>query len=490
MRRFPRFRHKICQSKTNKIINPQEVWQVFQPDPRNCKEIKEWNFVRIKRGIYEGDLGLVNRIDSETTNVIVYVVPRIKPRAQSKQRITKNRFNLDIGDDLNSNMNLDINDVKSEPVRSKNREFQVQYDNKGRVIPKLFDPEDYPDRDVLYFSGKEYGEAFDNDNSTINRELRMQNYTFLNGLLMMKFSIHALEVEDVLPTYKEIEIFMKNQKNPEIKQIMEESIRKLNNPSKRLKKNLQRGDIIAITKGEYNGLKGVVMDFDKESIKIDFSVYNKNLKDPIFFKADELKKYFDVGEKVEILEGDKKERSGKIIHIEDDKVHIFLDDLNENVIMYASDVRRNNSVGVNGARIFKRQAGLDKFDLVAFSNNSVGMIISSEVGFCLVLDTNGCTKKVPNVEIQNKITNENVGKNNFNQEIRPRYTIKIIYGENKGRMALVKQVYNNHVFLFDKNQVINSGIFLESISNCYLLNTYKYDNVQNQGKFNNERVEG
>lgn len=449
--------------------------------------------MRIKRGIYEGDLGLVKKIDSDSSHVVVYVVPRLKQSNQRKEKKKPTTHGVDLFEDnYNYNQNdLDVNSLSREDNSKRTKKVEVQYDSKGRVIPKLFDREDFPDREIVPLSGPSYGRGIGSDSQNVNVELRMHNFTFLNGLLMMKFNMQALEVEDVLPTYKEIEVFMANQKNPQIRAIMKESANKLNDTSKRLKKNLQRGDRICVTKGEYNGVKGVVIDITKESIKVDFSIFNKHFKNAIFFKANELKKHFDVGENVEVIEGDRKGTIGKVTHVKDDTVHIFLNDTSETIIMFSSDVKRNNSLGVGGGRIFKRQAGLNKYDLVSFNNNlSVGMIISTEVGFSRILDINGCLKKVPSIEIQNKITTDNVAKNHFNQEIKPRYTVKVIQGKNTGKMVLVKQIYNNIIFLFDKNEVLNSGIFLENINNCYLLNTYNYDNIQNQGKFNNERVEG
>lgn len=56
-------------------------------------------------------------------------------------------------------------------------------------------------------------------------------------------------------------------------------------------------------------------------------------------------------------------------------------------------------------------------------------------------------------------------------------------------MALVKQIYDKVLYLFDKKQAKNSGIFVENLDNCYVTNKYNYENISNQGKFNNERVE-
>ena len=54
---------------------------------------------------------------------------------------------------------------------------------------------------------------------------------------------------------------------------------------------------------------------------------------------------------------------------------------------------------------------------------------------------------------------------------------------------MVKNVYNEVVFLFDNKRVENAGIFLENSNNCYVVNKYNYSNISNRGKFNNEKLE-
>ena len=59
----------------------------------------------------------------------------------------------------------------------------------------------------------------------------------------------------------------------------------------------------------------------------------------------------------------------------------------------------------------------------------------------------------------------------------------------KDQLALVKNVYNEVVFLFDKKRAETAGIFLENSNNCYVVNKYNYSNISRRGKFNNEKLE-
>lgn len=120
---------------------------MFQPDPRNCKEIKEYHFVRIKRGAYEGDLGLIKKIDTESSNVIVFVVPRLKQR-KSKKKVKKQTKIHDIGNDFIDDQ-IDIGGETQKRVEVKRKQREVKLDRKGRPVPRLFDPTEYDDHDVI-----------------------------------------------------------------------------------------------------------------------------------------------------------------------------------------------------------------------------------------------------------------------------------------------------------------------------------------------------
>ena len=117
------------------------------------------------------------------------------------------------------------------------------------------------------------------------------------------------------------------------------------------------------------------------------------------------------------------------------------------------------------------------------------MVLSIFPGECLLLDTEGFNKRVSLVEIGNKLTKAFVGKNQYSQEVKARYSVKVINGKHKGRNVLVKKIYNSVLFLFDKNEAKDHGIFVENLNNCVVINTYNYTNIANQGKFNNERAD-
>lgn len=121
------------------MVNPKEVSEVFAPDPRNCREINSWQFVRIIKGKYEGDLGLVEKIDTDSKGIIVYVVPRLNIRKKALKAAEFDEFGLEAGNDI------DISSTRGRREESKRRVLRDMKDDKGRPVPRMFDPKEHPD---------------------------------------------------------------------------------------------------------------------------------------------------------------------------------------------------------------------------------------------------------------------------------------------------------------------------------------------------------
>lgn len=255
--------------------------------------------------------------------------------------------------------------------------------------------------------------------------------TFVNGFLAAKFSPRALETENFVPTYEEVKTFMTEHRHPEALKKMRASLKQLSDPSRRLQRFLERGELVVAIKGEFKGIKGVVIDKEEDAIRVDMP----NFRDPVRFKPQEIRKFFEIGQKVEVLVSSRKGTVGTVIKYDWEQIKLVMENSNEEVSLMTSDVKKSSHSGMVKNRIFKREAGLDKYDLVTFNNQrSVGMIIAIGAADCKVLDTNGCVTRLGLVQVNSKITRQTVGKNQFNQEIKPKYTVKIIEGSRRGKI--------------------------------------------------------
>lgn len=253
--------------------------------------------------------------------------------------------------------------------------------------------------------------------------------TFVNGFLAARFSAKALETENFVPTYEEVNTFMREHRHPEAQRKMRASLKKLSDPARRLQRLLTRGELVVAIKGEFKGLKGIVIDKEEDAIRVDMP----NITTAVRFKVQEIRKSFEIGQKVEVLVGARKGTVGTVIKYDWEQIRLIMENSNEEVSLLTSDVKKSSHGGLMKTRMFKREAGLDKYDLVTFNNNrSVGMIVGIGTADCEILDSNGCVSTMGLVQINAKMTKGYVGKNQFRQEIKSRYTVKIMDGARRG----------------------------------------------------------
>lgn len=90
---------------------------------------------------------MIKKIDTESSNVIVFVVPRLKQR-KSKKKVKKQTKIHDIGNDFIDDQ-IDIGGETQKRVEVKRKQREVKLDRKGRPVPRLFDPTEYDDHDVI-----------------------------------------------------------------------------------------------------------------------------------------------------------------------------------------------------------------------------------------------------------------------------------------------------------------------------------------------------
>ena len=93
--------------------------------------------------------------------------------------------------------------------------------------------------------------------------------------------------------------------------------------------NFAPGDHVEVCEGELINLQGIIVGIDGDSIRI--LPKHEALKDEIPFKANELRKYFQVGNHVKILHGRFIGETGMIVGMDDTKAIVLSDGTKDEV---------------------------------------------------------------------------------------------------------------------------------------------------------------
>ena len=331
---------KILNMNSVEIIPVKEITQIFTPDPTKNINLGLDQFVRVKRGLYDGDLAIVVDFDDGLKKIKIKIVPRL---------LSGNA----IDDDLDDKENRRSYQEKMKELRSKNM----------RPTQRFFSPEEFND-------AKKLDGANRHTNAWAYKGKRYEH-----GLLVHPFPIGNLLTENVVPTFEEIQMFQKAEPKKEKKERLMDEAKRTIEESKKFLKNLEKGDKIKILGGDLKGLTATVMEVGETGIKVLPLV--AALTEPIDYMPNEVVKIFEVGDHVEILSGKFKGLTGNIIKVEENVAHIISEDNKEEMQVLLNDVKYTSQVCVRQPNGRNDVNEYSKHELVMLNDNkTVGVIIS------------------------------------------------------------------------------------------------------------------
>lgn len=237
--------------------------------------LKKNQWVRLKRGLYKDDIGQVDYYDLAQNTVHLRLLPRIDyTRLRGALRTTQ----------------TETDDAKRK--------------KKRRPPAKPFDPEAIraiggeitSDGDFLIFEGNRYTRK---------------------GFMYKSFTMSAVLVEGVKPTLAELERFEESPEEINIE--LAESAK--NDPN--AVHSFSMGDNVEVCVGDLENLQAKIIAIDGSMITV--MPKHEDLKEPLIFKSNELRKYFKTGDHAKVLAGRYEGETGLIVRVEPSRVVLVSD---------------------------------------------------------------------------------------------------------------------------------------------------------------------
>lgn len=235
-------------------------------------------WVRFKRGKHTGDLAQVVDVDQITSGVAgIKFLPRIDLTAKEKRR------------DRLSGKALGAN------VRPPARPFQID------EVRKIYG------RSSVRTGGGTGSYVFDNDE-------------YIEGFCYKDFKINFLQTEEIKPTLEEISKFTGDESNPskiDLSAIMDAN--KTTTAS-----GLVPGDRVEVHEGEQTGLYGKIETVTPDIITIKAEggeIHGQTIEVP----TRSVRKRFEVGEHVTVINGKNADISGMVVEVQGDVVTLMSD---------------------------------------------------------------------------------------------------------------------------------------------------------------------
>lgn len=287
------------------------------------RELEVGGYVRIKRGLYQGDLGMIESVETNGLEVTVRLVPRLtygmdedqaRPGAPDAKRKRPNAFGV----------------VNSFANRPPQRLFN---ENEAR---------------------KRHDRFLQQNRGLTGRSWSYKGDLYEDGFLIKDFKLQHLITENVNPKLDEITKLTRTAADGSEVLDLESLAHSLRNTT--AEGNYVPGDEVEVYEGEQKGIVGRTEAVTGNIVSImvtEGELTGKLVEVPV--KG--LRKRFREGDNVKIIGGSKyRDEVGMVLRIKDDKVTVLTNNSNEEITVFSKDLREATDAGGAGA-------GASKFDV-------------------------------------------------------------------------------------------------------------------------------
>ncbi|GAU37695.1 hypothetical protein TSUD_164980 [Trifolium subterraneum] len=301
------------------LVPIKEMGDVLSVESRVIDLARD-TWVKMKVGIYKGDLAKVVNVDNVRQRVTVKLIPRIDLQAlanklEGRQAVIKKAF--------------------VPPPRfmrvDEARKLHIRVDYK---------------RDA-------FGEQF----------IAIGGKMFKDGFYYKTVAIKSISAQNIKPTFDELEKFYKPGESGDGFFASRKKHNFINEHGKfhklgesgdgffasRKKHNFIKGDVIVISKGDLKNLKGWVEKVDGDNVLI--RPKEHGLTETIAVNIMQLCKYFELGNHVKVVSGAQEGVTGMVVHAEEHVLTLISDVTKEEIRVFADDAVESSEVTTGVTRI-------------------------------------------------------------------------------------------------------------------------------------------
>ncbi|EXJ81454.1 hypothetical protein A1O3_07746 [Capronia epimyces CBS 606.96] len=391
------------------------------------KELEVGGYVRIKRGIYQGDLGMIESVETNGLEVTVRLVPRLT-------------YGMD-----EDHARPGSGDVK----RKRPNAFGPVNSFANRPPQRLFNENE---------ARKRHDRFLQQNRGLTGRSWSYKGDLYEDGFLIKDFKLQHLITDSVNPRLDEITKLTKTAADGSELLDLESLAHSLRNTA--AEGNYVPGDEVEVYEGEQRGIVGRTEAVTGNIVSImvtEGELTGQLVEVPV--KG--LRKRFKEGDNVKIIGGSKyRDEVGMVLRIKDDKVTVLTNNSNEEITVFSKDLREATDAGGSGA-------GASKFDvqeLVQIDPTTAGCVIRADRESVRILDQNGSvTTRIPSQVQKIEARRNAVATDKNGSEIRLGDVVRESGGENKSGTIL--HIHRGFVFAHNKLGIENSGIWVARCTN-------------------------
>jgi len=461
------------------IVRPARTKQVLRPG--------DWVRYRKRGTIYRKDLAEIVDVSRGGNVLIVKMVPRVDYTQKllrsdsAPDEALKQRSTIRPPQKLFRQQEAVVQHGQDAVHETNGMHVNKYFETPDVYFPKLPDGEDMP---LRLFNG--------------------QHYT-PDGFLLVEAPLRDVITKDVRPDHQETVQFREGTSDLDLAdgatgadriQMQIDRLRKQVDDNKRdlvgedsaLREHFNIGDRVVVVQGELKRLSGTIESIESSALgsadtQISVRPSTKEFGSTVWqFAPSELRKQYKVGDHVKIRAGPSAGETGTIIKV-------YAEDVENQIAVIISDLSKDEHVAPcrhmqmtkEIAQGLRSLQGYHQYDLVRIGRNEVGVII--EVGrehLRLVLQ-DGSTKKIAPSEIQaslNMHSKRATQMTHSRDTIAVDDTVRVISGDYKGTVAVIKHIHKAFLFLYSQSTSVNGGIVVVKARQVEINGTRSADPVQ------------
>lgn len=398
-------------------------------------EARVGQWVRVKRGNYQGDLGKVVSIDTGGQKLEIKLIPRI-----------------------------DLSEAANEEAAKKKRgRKKTDLGNRPKQRPFSADEMTAENQAVRI-------DAFDHTTKTqfyLWNDMRFDD----QGYMYKMWNVKSLQLQDVQPTLDELQLFHARSLAADSHRTDEEKLVDLAkevNVGRSMRTNLMKGDTVRVIDGAEKGLTGTVKGVTDKIVTVLLdSGYDGGDQLVEQYEVHRVEKHFNVGDHVKVLAGEHKDETGDVSKVMNGVVWVVHDSSRETFKVLQTDVQKSVSV----AKGLLKLGNFSLHDLVRINDaRTVGVIVKIEKDQFRVLDQNGEVLAIPEAAMGPKVHQRDpMSFDKQHASVAQGDLLKVVEGPHKGKQGKVIHIYRFYAFLECREVVENSGIINVKTDHCILL---------------------
>ncbi|RCV08551.1 hypothetical protein SETIT_1G335500v2 [Setaria italica] len=408
----------IFASEKITLVPIREMADVLSVESKSV-DLSRDSWVRMKLGVYKGDLAKVVDVDNVRQRVTVKLIPRIDLQALANK--------------------LDRNEI------AKNKSFVTP--------PRFFSVDEAREMHIRINRrrNRDSGEYFDVVGSLM----------FKDGFLYKTFSMKSISTQNIQPSFDELKKFKRPGDD------LNEDVASLATLfSNRKKGHFMKGDAVIVIKGDLKNLKGSVEKVEDGTVHIQPKL--PGLPRTLAFSEKDLCKYFDPGDHVKVVSGVQEGARGMVVKVEGHVLIILSDTTKEHIRAFADHVVESSEVTAGITRI----GDYELHDLVLLNNLSFGIIIRVESEAFQILK--GVPDKPELVlvnlrEVKSKIYRRTSAKDRSNNTVSTKDVVRVVEGACKGKQGPVEHIHRGILFIYDRHYLEHSGFICAKSQSCLLV---------------------